>query len=117
LQTQFAPLLMLANGSGNQAEWASGFICRLCGRLRFSSGFFYWHGAFLSYATGIALSRLNDRATALWHNVHLSDEYPLTLRQADQARTDFAAIEGDLQFIMGQLARCRRGRICAGRCC
>jgi hypothetical protein len=27
------------------------------------------------------------------------------LHQADQARTDFAAIEGDLQFIMGQLAQ------------
>jgi hypothetical protein len=27
---------------------------------------------------------------------------PLTLRQADQARSDFAAIESDLQFIMGQ---------------
>ena len=28
----------------------------------------------------------------------------LTLRQADQARTDFAAIESNLEFIMGQLA-------------
>jgi hypothetical protein len=27
------------------------------------------------------------------------------LRQADQARTDFAAIESDLQFVMAQLAR------------
>jgi hypothetical protein len=35
----------------------------------------------------------------------MSEEYPLTLRQANQARTDFAAIEGDLQFIMSQLAR------------
>jgi hypothetical protein len=33
------------------------------------------------------------------------DEHTLTLRQADQARTDFAAIESDLQFVMGQLAR------------
>jgi hypothetical protein len=32
-------------------------------------------------------------------------EYPLSLRQAYRARTDFAAIEGDLEFIMGQLAR------------
>jgi hypothetical protein len=29
----------------------------------------------------------------------------ITLRQADQAGSDFAAIEGDLQFIMGRLAR------------
>ena len=29
----------------------------------------------------------------------------LTLRQADQARTDFAAIESNLEFIMSQLAR------------
>jgi len=35
----------------------------------------------------------------------MSDERILTLRQADQARTDFAAIETDLQFVMGQLAR------------
>ena len=35
----------------------------------------------------------------------MSEEYPLTLSQADQARTDLAAIEGDLQFVMGQLAR------------
>jgi hypothetical protein len=32
-------------------------------------------------------------------------EYPLTLRQADQARTDFAAIADDLDFIKSQLAR------------
>jgi hypothetical protein len=35
----------------------------------------------------------------------MSSHYPLTLRPADQARTDFAAIESDLQFLMGQLAR------------
>jgi hypothetical protein len=35
----------------------------------------------------------------------MSEEYPLTLRQADEARTDFAAIEGDLQLVMRQLAR------------
>jgi hypothetical protein len=35
----------------------------------------------------------------------MSDERTLTLLQADRARTDFAAIEGDLQFIMGQLAQ------------
>jgi len=35
------------------------------------------------------LSKGDDRKLMVWH----------------QARTDFAAIEGDLQFIMGQLAR------------
>jgi hypothetical protein len=34
-----------------------------------------------------------------------ASEYDLTLRQADQARTDFAAIADDLVFIMGQVAR------------
>jgi hypothetical protein len=32
-------------------------------------------------------------------------DYPLTLRQADQARSDFAAIESDLHFVMSQLAQ------------
>ena len=32
-------------------------------------------------------------------------DYPLTLRQTDQARSDFTAIEGDLQFVMSQLTR------------
>jgi hypothetical protein len=35
----------------------------------------------------------------------MADEYPLTLRQADLARDDFAAIADDLDFITGQLAR------------
>ena len=35
----------------------------------------------------------------------MPDEHYLALRRADQARTDFAAIESDLEFIMGQLAR------------
>ena len=35
-------------------------------------------------------------------------EAELTLRQADQARTDFAAITDDLEFIMGQLAQVPR---------
>ena len=34
----------------------------------------------------------------------MPDEHMLALRQADQARTDFAALESDLQFIMGRLA-------------
>ena len=35
----------------------------------------------------------------------MPDAHILSLHQADQARTDFAAIESDLQFVMGQLAR------------
>jgi hypothetical protein len=35
----------------------------------------------------------------------MSEQYPLTLCQADQARADFAAIESDLQFLVSQLAR------------
>ena len=34
-----------------------------------------------------------------------SPDYPLTLRQADQARSDFSAIESDLRFVMSQLAQ------------
>jgi hypothetical protein len=34
----------------------------------------------------------------------MPDEHPLTLRQADQARADFAAIESNLEFIMSQPA-------------
>ncbi len=35
----------------------------------------------------------------------MAHEYPLTLRQAHQARADFAAIEDELDFIKSQLAR------------
>ena len=35
----------------------------------------------------------------------MSERYPLAFHQADQARTDFATIESDLQFLMAQLAR------------
>jgi hypothetical protein len=35
----------------------------------------------------------------------MPDEYALALRQADQARTDFAPIEDHLESIAGQLAR------------
>ena len=34
----------------------------------------------------------------------MPDESRLKLRQADQVRTDFALIEDQLEFIMGQLA-------------
>ena len=32
-------------------------------------------------------------------------EYDLTLRQADQARSDFAVIDDGLEFIMGQMSK------------
>jgi hypothetical protein len=35
----------------------------------------------------------------------MPDEHTLTLRQADEARSDFAAIEDELDFIKDQLAR------------
>jgi len=35
----------------------------------------------------------------------MPEEHTLTLRQADQARTDFAVIEGHLELIAAQLAR------------
>jgi hypothetical protein len=35
----------------------------------------------------------------------MPDEHTLSLRQADQARADFAAIGDDLDFIKRQLAR------------
>lgn len=40
-----------------------------------------------------------------WHNGRMPDEHTLTLRQVDQARTDFALIEGHLEFLTDQLAR------------
>jgi hypothetical protein len=36
-------------------------------------------------------------------SVHMSDEYDLTLQQADQARADFAAIDDSLNLIMRML--------------
>ena len=35
----------------------------------------------------------------------MPDEHTLTLRQVDQARSDFAAIESELEIIQAQLAR------------
>jgi hypothetical protein len=35
----------------------------------------------------------------------MTDEHSLTLRQADQARSDFAAIKSNLGFMMSRLAR------------
>jgi hypothetical protein len=65
-----------------------------------------------------AFTSLTARPTIIWHHIGIPDEHQLTLRQADraspegrdwpedgQARTDFATIESNLEFIMGQLAR------------
>ena len=46
-----------------------------------------------------------NRARLCWHHVRMPDAQPLTLGEADHARTDFAQIEGNLEFIMGQLSR------------
>jgi hypothetical protein len=35
----------------------------------------------------------------------MSDKHILALRQVDQARSDFAGIESDLELVMGQLTR------------
>jgi hypothetical protein len=40
----------------------------------------------------------------------MSDLHILELRQADQARTEFAAIESDLEIIQAQLRDCRTRR-------
>jgi hypothetical protein len=43
----------------------------------------------------------------------MPNEYPLALRQTDQARTEFALIEDHLQFLAGQLDRVpTRGYLC-----
>jgi hypothetical protein len=49
--------------------------------------------------------QIKARRTLLRHNVHMPDENILTLRDADQARTDFALIENHLELMMGQLSR------------
>jgi hypothetical protein len=35
----------------------------------------------------------------------MPDQHSLALRQADQARTDFAVLESNLEIVMGQLAK------------
>jgi hypothetical protein len=36
--------------------------------------------------------------------VRTPNEYPLALRQADEARSDFALLEAELDFLKGQVA-------------
>ena len=43
----------------------------------------------------------------------MAGQLPFTLRQIDQARADFAAIESDLQSVMAQLARVPTRRVLA----
>ena len=43
--------------------------------------------------------------TVFCKNVFMSDQRQLTLQQVDQARTDFALIDSNLELIMGQLSR------------
>jgi hypothetical protein len=40
-------------------------------------------------------------SSSIWHHIAMPDEHQLTLRQADQARADFA-IEAELDFISGR---------------
>jgi hypothetical protein len=39
----------------------------------------------------VNIIRLNAPITTFGHNVHMPHKYPFTLRQVDQARTEFAA--------------------------
>jgi len=47
----------------------------------------------------VSNSALNHGATIIWHTVRMQDESPLTLRQADQLRTDIANVESGLEVI------------------
>ena len=57
-------------------------------------------------AARIASGLVNGLETSLCQKPRMSEETErLTLRQADQAREDFAAIADDLDFIKEQLSR------------
>jgi len=49
--------------------------------------------------------RINVASTMLWHTetMPVPDSYDLALRQADQARTDFANIEITLEFLIQRI--------------
>jgi glutathione S-transferase len=47
----------------------------------------------------------NCRSTIFWHDGRMPDEHSFALRQVDQARTDFAIIEDELEAIHAWLAR------------
>ena len=67
-------------------DWHKQLVCSRCG-----SRYADWPG--------------NRPSTMFWHSVRMSDEHILALQQADQARTDLAVLESELQIIMGQVAR------------
>ena len=48
---------------------------------------------------------VNHRAILICHNARMPDERSLSLRQADQLRTNIANLESGLEVIMAQLAR------------
>ena len=50
-------------------------------------------------------SRVHGRSTVFCENVRMNDEYPLALRQADGARTDFPLLEEHLEFLASRIAR------------
>jgi len=62
-----------------------------------------------------AQSEIGPDQGALPYNALMSEKNTLTLRRADQARTDFALIEDHLEFIAGQLGGCRHGPVSRGR--
>jgi hypothetical protein len=51
----------------------------------------------------------NNSSTILWHTGRMPAD-PFTLRQADQARTDFAIIEDDLEAIHKRLSQLPKRR-------
>ena len=51
-----------------------------------------------------------DRATVIWHNVFMPDEYHLALRQIDQARGDLYAITEGLAVLRFG-SRCSRNEL------
>ena len=56
----------------------------------------------------LSLSRRSGfhvRSTVFCENVRMNDEYPLALRQADAARTDFALLEQHMEFLASRIAR------------
>jgi hypothetical protein len=55
---------------------------------------------------------LLHRPSYFWHNECLPSDDQFTLRQLDQARSDFAVIETELEPIHARLARMPMARSC-----
>jgi hypothetical protein len=60
-------------------------------------------------------TNVNHRSTTFWHDVRMPNEHPFTLRQVDQAPTDFAIIKDELEAIHARLARLPKARGTAAR--